>query len=214
MNDIYTEQYYKTLNYSDYLSRLDKYVKTANEISDLLNKMGLDKNKFKKPILDFGCSTGFLVHGFQKNGYEHTFGYDISDWAVSYGTNELGIKNLSTSPGTITAHNYFMTCFLDVLEHMRLKEIEKLLKNLKSLFILVRIPVADVNGHYILETARKDPTHKIAWIKHHWHDLFINCNYVPVCKLNLNLIYDSPGVFCALYKKRNDFPYDMDILSY
>ncbi len=52
--DKYTEEYYKTLNYTNYLDRESKYIKTAFELIDLLKKLKLLTEQ--SSILDYGCA--------------------------------------------------------------------------------------------------------------------------------------------------------------
>lgn len=50
---LYEEEYYNSLNYTDYLGRKDKYYNSAKEMAGLLESIGLLNNN--SSILDYGC---------------------------------------------------------------------------------------------------------------------------------------------------------------
>ncbi len=72
----YTEEYYKSNNYTNYLSKKERYSKTADEIYHVFNKFNIINKD--SSILDYGCSLGFLINGFKKIGMDNVYGYDIS----------------------------------------------------------------------------------------------------------------------------------------
>ena len=71
---VYDKNYYRTLNYTNYLSRRGKYKQTAKEIGNLLSMLSLVGKEHS--ILDFGCATGFLSEAFLGLGYKNIFGYE------------------------------------------------------------------------------------------------------------------------------------------
>jgi len=55
----YDKNYFETNNYKNYLDRKDRYFKTAEELYQTFNRIGL-LNKNTK-ILDYFYSVGFLI---------------------------------------------------------------------------------------------------------------------------------------------------------
>ena len=112
----YNEDYFKKLNYTDYLYRRDRYLRLASELHELLDKLRLVHDNVK--ILDFGCAVGFLMEGFRELGYKEIYGWDISSWAVSK-AQEKGLNILKK----IEELSFDIIICLDVLEHMADQEI-------------------------------------------------------------------------------------------
>lgn len=194
----YDEEYYKSGNYTDYLDRRERYHRLARDIDIFLDSICL--RNYTGQILDFGCGVGFLVEGFKKLGYSYVWGHDVSAWACGEAS-RLGIYNIISDPGIITQQDYHLTIMLDVLEHIAWGDIDRLLRRLKSRYILVRIPVSDVDdGEFIYPVSRKDPTHITAFSKNRWWSVFRSGGYDELCHINLPNIWDSKGVLCALYK--------------
>lgn len=192
MMNPFTEEYYKSKNYVNYLSKKDRYAKTASEISDVFNKIEIINHESK--ILDYGCSLGFLIKGFEKLGYNQIVGYDISEWATSKAKLE-GCKILDTLEG-----NFDLVIFLDVLEHMTDAQIIDLFQKIKAKRLLVRIPCSSEEepNEFYLEISRLDPTHINCKPASKWVDFFNHLGYNHIFKLNMSTIYNSNGCFCAL----------------
>ncbi len=193
----YGEDYYKTLNYADYLGRQERYDKLAQELSDLLSKLSLVKRggSSRTDILDYGCAIGFLVKAFQNIGYD-THGYDISKWAVENAvTRSVDNYYPNISYDVMTA--------LDVFEHMQTHEIKKALKEIETNVLIVRIPCSmDGGKSFHLDVSKRDPTHINCKTKPEWIELIGRAgNFESMFRLNLLTIYDSPGVFCAMFVK-------------
>lgn len=185
----FDEEYYRSVNYVDYLDREDRYLRTAKEVMGLLNTLGLDKG----PVLDFGCAVGHLLKGLSRVGYG-AYGVDISKWAVE----QCKSKNLSAMTAPQYSLSHGVTFALDVLEHMPEEEVINFLNNLDSKCIVFRIPVCLKEGEdYVLECSRNDPTHIIRWTRQQWADLFAYYNYTCL-DLNLISMYNSPGVYSGL----------------
>ena len=81
MNTIFNEEYFKSDNYINYLSKKERYIKTADELYHVLNKFNIVTPD--TTILDYGCSVGFLIQGLEKVGCNFVYGYDISEWATN-----------------------------------------------------------------------------------------------------------------------------------
>mgnify|MGYP001266412439 FL=1 len=187
----FEEQYFKNLNYSNYLERYGRYLKMAEELDFYLTKFGILSKSTK--ILDYGCSVGFLIKAFKKLGYKNIFGFDISNWAIKIAKKNK-CKILKDFKGS-----YDLGIFLDVFEHMDDREIKKVFKKAKFKRLLVRIPCADKNSNkFYLKVSRIDKTHINCKNKESWISLFKSFGYKSFLKLNLNSIYDSKGCLCLL----------------
>lgn len=193
----YNEQYYKTLNYSNYLERENKYRKLAIEVSELLNKISLI-NKDSK-IIDFGCAVGFLMSGLNEIGYKNVKGVEISDWARGYGKS-IGNNNIFKFKEEVNNDVDFMFS-LDVFEHMEDSEIIETLDYFNNPNLIVRIPSSVDGETFHLEVSRRDPTHINCKLKEDWISFFKNIGYKSIMKLNLFSIYDSKGISCFLALK-------------
>ena len=193
MTQVFDEQYYRTNNYTDYLSKRERYVKTAEEIQQVFHKFSVIDQQ--STILDYGCSLGFLIKGFEKVGFKNVSGYDISDWAVEQ-ARKNGCNILDHAQGAFN-----LGIFLDVLEHMTDQQIAELFSKIRLDKVLVRIPCAVVEqpNQFYLEVSRRDPTHINCKTDRDWIKLFESMGYVNCFRLNMSTIYDSPGCFCCLF---------------
>ena len=187
----FEEQYFKNLNYSNYLERYGRYSKMAEELDFYLTKFGFLSKSMK--ILDYGCSVGFLIKALKKIGYKKVFGFDISNWAIKIAKKNK-CKVLKNCKGS-----YDLGIFLDVLEHMNDKEIKQVFKKTKFKRLLVRIPCADKNSKkFYLKVSRVDKTHINCKNKSSWISSFKKFGFRNFYPINLNTIYDSKGCFCYL----------------
>ena len=192
----YDEHYFKHLNYTNYLERRDKYLNHAREIHELLVKLGLINGKSK--ILDYGCAVGFLMEGFEELGYQNVHGYDISKWAVK----EAKKKGLNIIKDLKPRRFNLLIC-LDVLEHMKDSEIQKVLKHFNADIIIVRIPCSADGKHFVLNISNNDPSHINLKTKAQWAKLLKKSGFTVITPLNLFTIYDTSGVMCAMGLKPN-----------
>lgn len=189
---IYDENYYKNINYTDYIYRRDRYLRLAKEIHELMDsKLRLINEKSK--IMDYGCAVGFLMEGFKELGYRNVYGYDISEWAVKKAKSK-GLNILDT----INKRTFNVVVCLDVLEHMTDRQIYKVFKSYKSDIIIARIPCSNDGKKFILEISNRDPTHINYKSKDKWTKLINKLGYTTILPLNLFTIYDTPGVMCTL----------------
>jgi len=199
MNFEYDEKYYKTNNYENYLSKKERYKKLAYEIYSFLNLIKLDNKNVN--ILDYGCAVGFFLDGLKEIGIQKTFGYDVSAWALSQ--IDKNIHNI-VSYKQIFENCYDFVYFLDVLEHMDDDEIHNILTKINTNKIIVRIPVALNEGEdYHLQVSRNDKTHINCKTKQMWIKFFQKYKFNTHILLNLNSIYDSEGVLCAILIKEH-----------
>ncbi len=192
----FEEPYFKSLNYTDYLDRKDKYLKSAQELRDLLKSFNLINKKTS--IMDYGCAVGFLMEGFHSLGYKKIYGYDISKWATREAKNK-GLKILKK----IEPRFFNIMICLDVLEHMTDRQIEEVFENYKSDILIVRIPCSIDGKEFALEVSKHDKTHVNCKTKLEWAKLLSSLGYHTILPLNLLTIYDTPGVKCALCLKPN-----------
>lgn len=197
MKNTYNQQYYQTNNYKDYLFKKDRYSKLAIELNDFFDKINILRDKESK-LLDYGCAVGFFLDGISSIGYKNTNGYDISEWAITQVDKKHNIIDINKE------HNFDAVFFLDVLEHMTDEDIKEVFKKIKSNIAVVRIPCRLENENdFFLEISRMDKTHINCKTKKEWIKLFTENGYKNFIKLNLNNIYDSSGVFCAVFFNDN-----------
>lgn len=186
----YNKNYFD-INYRDYLSRRDRYLKLAQEIHELLNKLQLVDET--STFMDYGCAIGFLMEGFKELGYRNVYGYDISKWAVAQARKRnLNILN------NLESRSFDVMICLDVLEHMSDGEIYEVLDQYKADILIVRIPCSNDGKRFILDISNKDRTHINYKTKEDWIKLLYISGYTTILPLNLFTIYDTPGVMCAL----------------
>jgi SAM-dependent methyltransferase len=191
----YDKNYFETNNYKNYLDRKDRYFKTAEELYQTLNRIGL-LNKNTK-ILDYGCAVGFLIKGLENIGLKNVYGYDISDWA-----SKQAIKNNCKLINKLKG-NFQMGIFLDVLEHMNDSEILKVFKTISFDRIIVRIPcsIESKPNDFFLEISRLDKTHINCKTQKQWVNFFKKLGYNKHFELNMSTIYNSDGCFCSIFIK-------------
>ena len=193
---MYDENYYKTNNYENYLNKSERYQKLALEITSFCDNIKILKET--NTILDYGCAVGFLMDGFSNILNIKTFGFDISPWALSKVNNKHIILNYQD----IFKQTFDFVFILDVLEHMSDDQINDLLSKINTNKIFVRIPVASFGKDtFFLEISRADKTHINCKDKPSWINFFKKFGFSNHIKLNLNNIYDSEGVLCALFYK-------------
>ncbi len=197
----YGESYYATANYTHYLSKADRYVHLARDLSDLLDKVhawhGVER------ILDFGCGPGFLVKGFQQLG-KQTTGCDISPWSVRYGSETLGTPFLRL-PNEINWNDHWsMVTALDVLEHMTDEDVEDFFAKLHADLVVLRIPVTSSDGGpFVLPISEEDETHINRKTHASWERMLHDLGWEPWLVLNLSTIWDSAGVLSRIYRRRS-----------
>lgn len=199
---IYDKSYFNENNYVMYLDRSGRYKCMIEELHyDLFRKLKLDF--IKEPVLDFGCAVGFCVAAFEELGYQDLIGYDISEWAVNWGNDHFDLKRpLTTDYESVrNAASISLMLSLDVFEHMQEQEIKKVLTELKPHNLLVRIPLADEKGKFILKISENDPTHIIRWTKDKWLKFFVECGYIKLFDINLGMMYDTEAVMCTFLRK-------------
>lgn len=186
----YEEDYYRTLNYSDYMSRGIRYEKTAEELSSLLRSVGLLQSGSR--ILDYGCAVGFLTKALSDLGYK-AVGFDISEWAIEKAVSR-GVSTIENPRG-----DFDCAFYLDVLEHMTDDQIVEVFENVKSKSSIIRIPCSTDGGKtYHLKVSNQDKTHINCKTKDDWKSFLYSLGVKTILPLNTLTVYDTDGVFCAL----------------
>jgi hypothetical protein len=195
--EVFDETYFSSGAYENYLSRGLRYKKMAEELMGLFDKLNI--NSSNNGLLDFGCGPGLFVKGLTKLGYS-VHGYDVSDWAVEHAITS-GLDVFDTFKAL--HDRYGITFALDVFEHMADKDIERFFFEVESNYLVVRIPVCDAQHRFIDPLSRLDSTHINKKTKGVWKAFLTSFEYTQLFKLNLVSIYDSVGVYCAVFKKND-----------
>ena len=155
-------------------------------------------------VLDFGCAVGLLVDSMFKKGID-IVGTDISYWAINYGRERLSLpkKVLQHYNRQLLEDPFDFTLFLDVLEHIPEKEIEEILSLVEAPFLIVRIPVSEIEGgDFIIEIHRKDSTHIQCHSKEWWEAFFDKYDYITHDILQGEAIYESPEMLCRVLVRK------------
>ena len=186
-------------NYVDYRQR--RYDGLAEDLVNVLPIRPVDR------IIDFGTATGALMHSLKKKGIQEVKGSDISIWAVNFGRETFGFtyKELQYyNLNLLCEPKEYLIC-LDVFEHCPPGELERVLevigKHPPLKGMVVRIPVSLEEGQdYFLDVSKNDRTHLQAHSKVVWQRIFAEYGFVETGRLNTTNIYDSDGVYAAVFK--------------
>lgn len=200
MTEPFDEQYFTSGSYQKYLDRADRYARMALELRNFLDTMRLYKPQ--ELHVDYGCGPGFFVKGLLLAHYRNVIGYDISDWAVREAAKaQLPVYHASAIPKTKLKP--FCAFGLDVLEHMPDSDLESLLRRLRPVYWIVRIPVChETGGKFVLRISEDDPTHIQRLTQADWIQKFDDVGYDLLCRLNLYTIWSSDAVLAAVFRKR------------
>lgn len=187
------EDYFKSINYTNYLDREERYIRLANELLSYLENTKHINPQSK--ILDYGAAVGFLTNAIRNRGYSCD-AYDISDWAKQYGKNKYRINYIEYNQSY-----YDVIVSLDVFEHMTDNQIDEMLNMFKTNLLVIRIPCSSDGSIFHLDVSRQDPTHINCKTKRDWELFFNTRNFYLYKNINLYTIFDSDGVMCAILKK-------------
>ena len=193
LTTFFGQEYYNSINYVDYKSRIEKYQRTT---LDFISYFGITN---KDSILDYGCAMGLLLDGFHQQGISKLTGFDISEWAVNNSIN----PNLHLSTDfNILSNLYEYTFALDVFEHMFDSSIDDVLTLLNTKQLVVRLPVkVEGDEDFFLEVSRRDRSHVNCKTKGQWIDFIESRGYRFEATLTLDSVYDSKGCFCGYFIK-------------
>lgn len=153
-------------------------------------------------VLDYGCAKGYMVKALRWLGRE-AYGCDISDYALDNSDPEIA-SFVSKDPPKIQFH---YTIAKDTFEHMKVKDIKRLLTNLDSKVLFVIVPLGD-GKKYFIPAYELDKTHIHKQPLYWWNELIVNSGWkiksavplVPGVKDNWN--YQSEGnAFIVAEKK-------------
>jgi len=144
--------------YSNYRWIPELTVPMAMAISDYL---GISRGQ---KILDIGCAKGFLVKAFRWLG-RPAWGCDISDYALQ--TADPDAKRYLTK--NLPLDRFSHAIAKDVLEHIRLRDLRRLLTKLNAHVLFIVVPLGD-GRKYNLSAYERDVTHihrqPLEWWKH------------------------------------------------
>jgi 2-polyprenyl-3-methyl-5-hydroxy-6-metoxy-1,4-benzoquinol methylase len=190
----FDEIYFKSLNYTNYLEREERYIKLANELITFLQINNLIVKTDK--ILDYGAAVGFLTNAICKLNFKCD-GYDISTWAKNVAFEKYNINYIEYQ-----INKYDCLIALDVFEHMTDDAIIDCLNKFNPDKLIVRIPCSTNNGKsFHLNISNLDPTHINCKTKIDWVSFFENKGFTNKIQLNLYTIYDTEGVMCYYFSK-------------
>jgi hypothetical protein len=195
---VYSKTYYETNNYAGYLQR--RFDELAKDVAKIAQPTEESR------IVDFGCGYGGLVFSLMQLGFLNIVGTDISEWAISYGKENLGqaADHLQYYNRNLLVEPHSRLIVLDVLEHTPEYEAESILrlarKGLRGLAVF-RIPVASAEGQpFLLQISNNDPTHINCHPKDWWHGLLSQCGFQFVSVVSEPRIYTSEGVLAEVWK--------------
>jgi len=125
-------------------------------------------------VLDYGCAKGYLVKALRVLDID-AYGCDISEYAIFHA--DIDVREycyLVTQEKIKFKHHYDWIITKDVLEHMRLNDIEDFLseahKSCRKMFHV--IPLGNNHGEFIIPEYHDDPSHiqvhSIEW----WIEIF------------------------------------------
>ena len=186
----FDEQYFKSINYVNYLDREERYEKLAKELCSYLKNVGYINEK--SMIIDYGAAIGFLTNAIRNIGY-NCDAYDISDWAKQYGYKKYGITYIYYEK-----KQYDLMIALDVFEHMSDNQIIDMLNTFTVNHIVIRIPCSSDGLTFHLNISNQDHTHINCKTKSKWEDFFEKIGFKIDHNINLYTIFDSEGVMCAI----------------
>ena len=196
---MFEEEYFSTGNYANYRQR--KFDGLAQDLIQILPIRPIDR------IIDFGSGVGGLIYSLKKERIHNIHGTDLSTWAIEWGRQQYGL-----SVAELQYYNRNLLCedkdwliALDVFEHCPNGELESILDLLNKYpplkGLVVRIPVSAKEGEdFVLEVSRNDRTHVQIHSKTILKNIFKQYGFEEKVLLNTKHIYDSEGVYCAVFK--------------
>lgn len=124
-------------------------------------------------ILDFGCARGYLVKALRDLGHD-AIGHDVSKWALDNCDPE--VRQYLSNHWPMKEVDWIIA--KDVLEHVELQKIGKLLRQFSEIAargVFVVVPLSKGLGKgYVVEEYEADVTHKLRWPLEQWLDEFLD----------------------------------------
>jgi hypothetical protein len=174
-------------NYQNYRWIPELTIPMAMTIIDILNIKRGDT------VLDYGCAKGYLVKALRLL-HRDAWGFDISRYA--YDNADLSTKSYliySEGPYFPYSNNisYKYGICKDVLEHIPLEDLKKLLVDLRVEKLFTVVPLGN-EGEYFAQANNMDNTHVICEPTEWWLNLFEECGWIlSFASGKLNGIKDS-----------------------
>lgn len=188
----YSASYYATGNYANYAERRDRYLRTAAELSELLERLSLLRTN--DTVLDYGCGPGYLIEGLRARGYS-AGGVEVSEWA----RDQAAQRGLPVVADPFPAS---VMLAMDVFEHMTDEQVREAIRAVTPRVLVARIPVStDGGATFHLAVSRNDVTHINCKTKERWEAFLADLGYLTM-RLSLYTVYDSPGVAALLAVRR------------
>tara|TARA_R110001592_G_scaffold26674_9_gene99598 strand:+ start:2199 stop:2816 length:618 start_codon:yes stop_codon:yes gene_type:complete len=196
LKTFFNKSYYNSINYLNYPLREKKYHNTSK---DIINFFKLNPNDL---LLDYGCAIGLLLRGYNSEGFNKVWGYDISNWAINESKNIT--SNTSSNIEILNDKTYKLTTALDVFEHMFDEDLDDILKKISTQTLVLRIPVKlKGDNDFYLEVSRKDKSHVNCKTQEEWISFIEGYGFNFKSSLNLPHIYNSKGCFCGYFIKKS-----------
>jgi len=176
MDNKYTSDYFEDgikKNLSGYENYRYIPMRTIPEARTIIDRIPFNT------AMDFGAAKGFLVHALNLLG-KYTYGYDISEWAVSNCMPQVKdkMKLISDVSEIDVADMQDLVIAKDVLEHLPEEEIRRVLSRFAAhchtLFVVV--PLGE-NGHYRIPFYDRDVTHIIRENEEWWINIIKDCGF-------------------------------------
>ena len=145
---------------------------------NIVKHLGLSDSDY---ILDYGCSKGFLVKALRLLDI-HAYGCDISKYAIEHLDADVReyckqVSDIKPFPFDDISFDWIIS--KDVLEHIPEDGIRKLLLDAhqytKKMFHV--IPLASIDGKFVIQEYHDDPTHVTIKDKEWWAKTFKECGW-------------------------------------
>ena len=101
------------------------------------------------PILDIACGWGGLLSVLQKEGYQESYGFDVSQEQIDQ-ARQLGVDNVQVSDileyvDSCQKESFQVILLIDILEHLPVSELVTVMKRLKEILrpegtIIIQVP--------------------------------------------------------------------------
>lgn len=114
---------------TEYMSYYDRIRST--DMSAIRYKLIEDYIGDVKSVCDFGYGNGSFLEYCSNIGVEKTYGYDVSDYPVPYGSNRVN---------SVDEIDVDVVTFFDSIEHIEDPNLDDFLSNLKTKHVVISVP--------------------------------------------------------------------------